>query len=112
APVRAGKGLEVELVLAEWRRIELCLDVRTERRMRERARQVLRQCLGCRLQFGGERSRRRFGSARGWARRGRTVAARHQGREGRHDRKGPTDREIARFMRHNWLLLSRVTRPR
>src|SRR2546430_7323274 len=101
APVRAEKALEVELVLAEWRRIELCLDVRTERRMRERARQVLRQCLGCRLQFGGERSRRRFGSARGWARRGRTVAARHQGREGRHGRQ---DREIARFMGHNWLL--------
>src|SRR2546426_6774373 len=69
--------------------------------MRERACQVLRQCLGCRSQLGGGRGGRRFGFARGWARRGRRVVARHQGREGRHDRQ---DREIARFMRHNWLL--------
>jgi hypothetical protein len=48
-PVRAEKALKVELVLAKRRGIELRFDVRTERRVRERARQVLRQCLGFRL---------------------------------------------------------------
>jgi len=88
----------MQLVLAEGRAVELGFDVRAEVRVRERARQMLRQGLGFRLELlrrtAGQRARR-AGCGRG-RRSGGAIAA----RERRHDCPGGQGCEIARFMKH------------